>query len=337
MKNKIIALFFIAFFSNGFSQLREFNKLTLEKTYASVKIKKSLRDYIDQAGKEAYFNDDFFNSQLKTIMQDTSFKELEKVQLFYLMQKKIGFAFYGGAYIPPKQSYFSHHLGKAYIYQKTKLSLKDLNFDVTSLLNLVDSNRNKDAILTSSALLLATLLNSQGVTKKLEEYTKEQTILSSKNPEIFNHFVCLSASILQDSVIVKNLIRNLMSFKSNGMIEDALCALYSKKNPVTTIKTYILSEKNSQNGLAIQTALCALGDKVPPASVQQSIKVLITSSRDKWKTDMLKNLLANKIPFNYSISSADQLVPKVWEGSAKTMYTDGMLIINGDIMEFDPN
>jgi hypothetical protein len=313
MKNKIIAILLISFFAKGYSQVpvREFNKLTFSKTYAQVEINKSLRDFIDQAGKEEYFNDDFFNNQLKAIVQNQNYSEKDKALLFYLMQKKIGFAFYGSAYIPPKQNYFSHHLGKVYIYQKTKLSLKDLNYDVANLLALVDSNRNKDAILASSALLLATLLNTDNVGKKLEYYSQEAIISQSKNPEIFNHFVCLTSSMIQDSIIVRNLNHNLMAFTSNSQIEDVLCAIYSKKNPVTTIKTYILNEKNPKNELAIQTALCALADKVPPAAFQQSVKVLIASSHEKWKTDLFKNISANKIPYNYALSSNDLLVTKV--------------------------
>ena len=128
-----------------------------------------------------------------------------------------------------------------------------------------------------------------------------------------------------------------MSFKTETFIEDALCALYSKNSPVSTIKEYILMEQNPQNDLAIQTALCALSAKVPLATFQKSVKSLISESKEKWKADLCKNVLANKIPFNYTLSNKEQIVTKTWEGVTLSLYNDGALISNGSLLEFDPN
>src|SRR5688572_22900205 len=90
----------------AFSQLRNVNKLTLESTYSYTDIHKSIRDLVDGHDKSSYFDDDFFNNMLKKIIADKQFSDKEKVQIFFLMQKKLGFAFFGVAYIPPKQNYF---------------------------------------------------------------------------------------------------------------------------------------------------------------------------------------------------------------------------------------
>lgn len=335
---KKIILVVSAFLSlHAFSQGRSINKLTLETTYSYVEIHKSLRDLIDKADKSSYFDDDFFNTQLKKLIVDKQFSEKEKVQLFYLMQKKLGFAFVGINYLPPKQNYFNFHQGEVITWEKTIATLKDLNYNTDMLLTLVDSNFNKDVILASNALLLATLLNPTNAEKKLEYYSEGNIILQTKNADIFNHYVCLSASVKQNTVIVTNLAKNVMSFKTESFVEDALCALYSKNNRVSVIKDYVLQEKNPENDLAIQTALCALSAKVPLAAFQKSVKELVSESKEKWKKDLCKNILNTKIPFNYSLSSNVQIVTKIWEGVVVSLYNDGALMSNGTLLEFDPN
>ncbi len=321
----------------GFSQRGPINKLTLEKTYTMSQITKSQRDLIDKSPKASYFNDDFFNNLLKSVIQDKKYSEKEKAQLFYLMEKKEGYAFAGLDYVPPKQSYFNHHVGKVFIHQGTKRSLAPLKYNISGLIQIIDSNIKKDPILAGNALLLATLLNSEKLAKKMEYYTHSDVILNSKNPGIFNHYVCMSASITQNTVIINNLTANLMSFKKECMLEDVLCAIYSKDKFVVTMKEYILKEKNPDNNLSIETALCALAAKVPEASVKKSIQSLINEAKEPWKIALCKELLANKVPYNYALSNDLLLVTKPWEGVTTTTYSDGTLIINGSLMEFDPN
>jgi hypothetical protein len=257
--------------------------------------------------------------------------------MFFLMQKKIGFAFVGAEYIPPKENYYTYHSGKIYTYQKTKLNLKTLNYSAAALLRVVEVNLLKDVIVAGNALLLAALLNTDSVVQKMEEYSKYDAIMSTVKPDIFNHYVCLAASIVQDSVVVKNLTSNLKTFTSPELKEDVLCALYSKNNPVSLIGEYIITEGSPTNSLTVQTALCVLAAKLPPASFQKNVKRLSIDAKDKWKADLCKSALANKNPFNYALSSSDQLVTKKWDGVIITPYADGSLITNGTIVEFDPN
>ncbi|MCC6372562.1 MAG: hypothetical protein IT236_16280 [Bacteroidia bacterium] len=338
MMRRIIPTVLLFFFvSSLLAQSRPANKLTVDKTYFMTEIKKPLRDFIDGFNKEDFFKDDFFDNLLRKIVIEKKYSEKEKAQLFYLMEKRVGYSFVGLEYLPPLQSYFTYHTGKTFIQQHTAKDLKDLNYNVSGLLAVVDSNRTKDAILAGNALLLATILNSVAVTKKLETLTQLDVINASKNPDIFNHYVCMSASISQNQVITANLTQNLMTFRQCGMIEDVLCAIYSKDNYVTTMKVYILNEKNPKNDLAIETALCALAAKVPKASHEKSIKALVASAREPWKTDLCQKILDGKIPFNYGLTSKDQLVNKVWEGVTATVYADGTMVLNGKLMEFDPN
>ena len=334
---KTVLILFSTLSLNLFCQVRNINKLTLETTYSWVEIHQSLRDLIDKADRSSYFDDDFFNSTLKKIIQDKQFSDKEKVQLFYLMQKKLGFAFVGLNYLPPKQNYFMFHTGEAITWDKTCSTLKDLNYNIRNFMTLVDSNLKRDAILSSNALLLATLLNPDSAAKKLEYYSQAEIILQSKNPDIFNHYICQSTAVKQSPVIVANLVKNIMTFKTETFIEDAFCALYAKNNPVRTIKTYILQEQNPENELAIQTALCALEAKVPAATFEKSVKSLVSESKEKWKKDLCKAIAASKIPFNYNLANKEQIVTKTWEGVTLSIYKDGVLLSNGALLEFDPN
>lgn len=337
MRNIYISLLLLAFNLPFQAQERPINKLTLETTYSYVEIHKSLRDLIDEAKKDSYFQDDFFNDLLRKVLVDKRFTEVEKVQLFYLMQKKIGYAFVGTDYLPPQQNYFNHHSAKVITWQKTKTGLKDLNYNVSTLLKLVQDNLNKDNVLASNALLLASLLNTDSVSIKLNTYSKAEFILQTKNPDIFNHSVCMCASLIQSDQTTSNLIANIKSFKSECMIEDAFCALYSKNNPVATIRDYILLEKNPLNDLSIQTALCALANRVSPATFQKSLESLRKETKEKWKTELCSKILSKSIPFNYSMANKDQLVTKNWDNVQVSLYIDGVLISNGTLLEFDAN
>ena len=227
--------------------------------------------------------------------------------------------------------------GEIFTWQKTRTSLKELNYNPSNFLSLVDSNRTRDAIVASNALLLATLLNPDSVTKKLEYYSQGEIILQCKNADIFNHYLCLSAAIKQNTVITQNLVKNVTSFKAETYIEDALCALYTRNNLVGTIKDYILAETNPQNDLSVQTALCALSARVPQATFEKSVKSFISETKEPWKKTLCKNIITNKIPFNYSIAHKEQIVTKTWEGVTLSLYTDGALMSNGTLLEFDPN
>jgi hypothetical protein len=321
----------------GFTQTRNINKLTLETTYTMVEINKSLRDLIDQGDKSSYFDDDYFNTLLKTILTDSKWSEKEKVQLFYLMQKKLGYAFVGINYLPPKHNFYMFHVSETYTWLKTKSTLKSLNYNINKLIELVDSNLTKDAIIASNALLLATILNPDSISKKLEYYLNSKTILTSKSPNIFNHYVCMSASLYQNPAIVSSLTKNILAFQDACLIEDAICALYSKNNPVGFIKEYFLSEKKQRNALALQTALCVLEKKVPPATFEKSVKSFYSESKEKWKKELCKNILDKKVTLNYSLSNNEQIVTKTWENVTLSLYTDGALISNYTLLEFDPN
>lgn len=326
------------FFTKSFSQnTKSCDKSVIDKTYSYSSIHGSLRVMINKVPKEKLFDDAFFNDLLKNIVDDVKFSDKEKVQLFYLMQKKIGFAFSGVAFIPPKQNYFMNHNGKVYTFQKTHVVLKTAKAKSKTFLNIAETYRVSDAILAGNALLLATLINPDSVVKKLHAYTKESVIMQSKNANIFNHYVCMSASLVKDSIITKNLIANLEKNASPEMKEDWLCALYSKVNPLSTLQKYILNEKEAKNALAVQTAVCIIYDKVPETSFEKSVNNILKSisEKEKWKQDILKNALSKKYPFNYSLANNDKIVTKVWEGVLAEQFSNGLLITNGALTEID--
>ncbi|MBX3162856.1 MAG: hypothetical protein KF900_00085 [Bacteroidetes bacterium] len=327
-----------AFLVKGFSQtVKPCDKEVLNKTYTYANIDGILRNIISKVPQEKLFGDDYFNNLLKTIVDDRKLSEKEKVQLFYLMQKKIGFAFSGVAFIPPKQNYFMNHSGRVYTFQKTHAVLTTINAKAQVYLDIAETQRSSDALLAGNALLLATLISPETSAKKLRTYTKETVIKQSKNANVFNHYVCMSASLVQDSVIVKNLIANLEKSASAEMKEDWLCALYSKINPLITLQKYILGEKDKRNALAIQTALCIIYDKVPETSYATSLKSILNAipEKEEWKQELLKNVWSKKYPYNYSLANNEKLISKIWEGVSVQQCSEGYLITNGALTEID--
>jgi hypothetical protein len=147
----------------------------------------------------------------------------------------------------------------------------------------------------------------------------------------------MAASLAQNEQVVAALSLLATDLKKEAMIEDVLCAIYSKPNPVGLIQKYILAEDDPANELAIQTALNALAFKVPEASYKHSIKAMMAMVKVKWKQDLLGQMYEDKIAFGYGISSGDSLVTKVWDGYTVSHYLNGNLISIGEFLEFDPN
>ena len=320
-----------------FAQNRPASPLVYEKSYSHTKISKSLRDLVNQNEKQVYFRDEFFNSMLRKTLEDPQYTSDEKVRIFYLMLQKLGYGFAGVEYVPPRQSYFAHHLGKIYVLEKTSRSLSGVKFGVSDVLRVMKKELDQDPLMAGNALLLATMLGRDSAATAINTLLDTAVISSSKMPGILNHYACLSASLSQNDTTVKRLERLLTGLKKEEMIEDALCALYSKNNPVTPIQKYVISENNPANDLAIQTALNALSFRVPDASYRHSIKTLLATTRMRWKEELLRKLLNNDIPFNYSLTNADTLVTKSWDGVVVSTYLNGTLISIGEFMEFDPN
>jgi hypothetical protein len=320
-----------------FSQSRPINKLTMQTTYSQVDISKPLRDLIDQQKREDFFNDDYFNTFLRDVIEDKSHSGQEKVQLFYLMLKKVGYAFVGVNYLPPKQNYYVFHLTKIAVLEKTMNFLQASKIDVTPFLALTDEFKTNDPVISSNALLLAMLINPEKTTKTLYKMTLASTIQRSKNPVIINHYACLAASLASDTVVTANLKANLFALKKEAMLEDVICALYSKQAPLSTIKEYILKETNEMNDLAIQTALCVLQTKISPAVFPQNVKSISAAATEPWKKQVLDDVFSNKYPYTYLLTADDKVTNKAWDGVQMSVYLDGTLISNNTLLEFDPN
>lgn len=319
------------------AQSRPINRLTMQTTYCMVDINKTLRDYVDEQKRENYFSDEFFNTMLKDILTDQRFSNYEKVHLFYLMLRKIGYAFVGVNFIPPKQNYFMFHLSKVAVLEKTRDVLVAAGIDEKPFLQLADESKTNDPIVSSNAILLASLINPAKTTSLLRKLSQHSQLMRSKNAPIINHYVCLAASVNPDSVVTNNIKNNIFSFKQEGMIEDSFCALYSKQFPLSTIKDYILKETNQLNDLAIQTAICVLYTKVSDNAFKQNLKSIANSATEPWKKELLENMVNDKIPYHYSLTSEEQLIPKAWDGVQMSLYTDGTLISNNTLLEFEPN
>lgn len=321
---------------SGFGQGRPINKNTLATTYSQVEIKAPLRERVDKEKKENYFSDDFFNDYLLKILQDKAYTTKDKVQLFYLMQKKLGYAFTGVNYLPPKQNYYIFHLSKIIVLQKTMDALSKGNLSAEPFMELAE-NKSSDPIVSGNALLLATLINKEKSAKLLLKMSEGQSILKSKIPSITNHYVCLSASMVTDSMLMKNIRKNIFLFKQKGMIEDALCAYYAKPAPLSALKDYILSETAVSNESAVQTAMCIIHTKISENAFVQNAKNLASKVQEPWKKELLETYAGKGIPYNYKLTSETQLVTKVWDNVVMSVYNDGILISNGTLLEFDPN
>ena len=78
---------------------------------------------------------------------------------------------------------------------------------------------------------------------------------------------------------------------------------------------------------------------MPEASYETSLKDILKSisEKEKWKKDILKNMLDKKYSFNYSLANNDKIVTKVWDGVTAQQFANGLLISNGTLTEFDEN
>ena len=319
------------------AQVRPINKNTLNSTYSVKQIPASITAIIDATVRAEYFKDDFFNTTLSSFISSTNFSVREKVWLFYLMQKKIGYGFAGVEYLPPDLNYFDFMSGKIKLYITTKQALSRLKGDPKPFIALGDSLIHSDILLASNAYLLAQLIDSKSTNAHLAQLITATKFTTHKNSFIINHYLCLALAIAQDDKNTDVLKKCLDTYTHPEMIEDVLCALYTRQAPVALIRKYVLKETDPKNEVAIQTALCALAAKVPEASFKESLTSLQKEVKEEWKKKIIERALTNGEVQIYMLTKKDQVVIKIWKGVEFTEYTDGHFVFVNGLMEFDPN
>lgn len=319
------------------AQVRPINKNTLNNTYTVKQIPSKLQAVIEATPRAEYFKDSFYNSTLSAFIFNPAYSHREKVWLFYLMQKKLGYGLVGVEYLPPDINYYDFMAGKAKLYIATKQTLHQSKTDAKAFVALGDSVLNSDVILACNAYLLAQLIDSKSTNTHLLQLISSGKVAAHQYAFIVNHYLCLALAISQDDKNTNVLKKCLETYTHPEMIEDVLCALYVKQAPVSLIKNYILREVNPKNEVAIQTALCALAAKVPEASFKESLNSLSKEVKEDWKKKIIDRALSNGEIQLYMLTKKDQIVIKLWQGVEFTEYADGQFVFIKGLMEFDPN
>jgi len=319
------------------AQVRPINKNTLNNTYTVKQVPSHLQAIIEATPRAEYFKDNFYNATLSAFIANAKYNTREKVWLFYLMQKKLGYGLAGVEYLPPDINYYDFMTGKTKLYLATKQALQQSKADAKAFVALGDSVFNSDVILACQAYLLAQLIDTKSTNPHLLQLISSGKVTAHKYPFIVNHYLCLAIAIAQDDKNSHVLKKCLETYTHPEMIEDVLCALYVKQAPVSLIKKYILHEANPKNEVAIQTALCALAAKVPEASFKESLTSLSKEVREDWKKKIIERALNNGEIQLYMLTKKDQIVIKIWQGVEFTEYADGQFVYINGFMEFDPN
>jgi len=299
-----------------------------EKLNDALKIpEKSIQKTRDYSDAKLIVNDEYFIQCLRSILDDTTLSDEEKIYGFYLLQKKIGWAFCGTAYIPSRKNYCMVFSGYVGVYAKTRQKLEPMNYDVASFCRIAQKNLSTNSVLSANAIFLASMLNPKASQKDLRELLDYKSVQSAQVPDIMNHYLCL-ASIFTIGDQVERLGRNLELISSEEAKEDIICILhvYQDQEAWEPIKRFMSTVTDSHYGTALETAFFALMRRMQKEEFQLMIDDLILRSVDSWKKGTLIKLMNNEIPYYSSGSKPDQNFIKVWDSFNITIYDDAYLI-----------
>lgn len=281
-------------------------------------------EIVGPMGVKDLIQDDYFLKNLSEILKRDDFTEDDKVDVFYLMLKKIKWSFSGVLDIPPKYDYrmlFNNYAGIFVSYQKF---LKSLNYNGKGLLEIAKRDYKSNVMHASNALLLAAILDPQSFIQDISFFLDFRHIQESQFADIFLHYICLATTLTLKLEYVLQLSDFLNQEISEEAKEDLLCSLSIYALPESMKRVFVFLAKPHESGedLAVETGMIVLNKRTPPQYFQQMKEQLMEVNPDLKKSfaELEKN------NFTSCITQKQGTFLKTWDDVDITLYDDGMFI-----------
>jgi len=267
--------------------------------------------------------DEIFIDSLQTIL-NSGLNEQAKIDSFVILLDKIGWLFNGSVRLFPGGSYVETYYGIVSTYIKYQKAFKNINYNVTGILEIASKSCEENTISCSNALLLATILDKKASSQTISQLSTVQHINNSKVPAIFLHNLTLSAVLSRNIKLIEKLLDIVSEIKIEEGREDILSAagIYNYKPFLTTIKTFARKQYLENFDNSVQTAIIIIRKKSPPKEFDVFFKSLKTGDKKKIREESLNLMVKNN--FKGPLQSQKRSWIKTWDGFDVTVYEDGM-------------
>jgi hypothetical protein len=324
-------LFFLLFATQVTSSGNDKHLAPEEARKSSFEISPKAIEAIQPLDGRSLASDPEFVRRLREVLENPNFDDADKADAFFLMRMKFDWVFLGAVMIPPGYSYdriFGMYLKTYRDYGKAL----EYGSDVSGLLQVAKRSEPENIIRSSSALLLAAVLDPEATRETVIVLSDPDRIADSVAPPIVIHHLALCAALCNVGDEGFTQLAALMSRSPyEESQEDILLALAYTDSPHnrTLIEKFAEEYAPKKFDIAVQLALSIMRSRQKP----EVFKLTIDQITAKCESDQVKQSI-----LDWSQAALRPVGPfhpqrgimKVWDGFTATLYNDGSRLTFGD-------
>ncbi len=299
----------------------------------SFELSKAAKNIINQYHLNELLSYQGSSNAIKNIL-NSELSEKEKVQAFVVLLDKVDLLFNGSVILAKNKSYFYTYKENIYIFMQFQNRLKNLNYKTDKIEIIASNSCNKDVVLCSNALLLATLLDANISKNTVMDMSNIKTINNAQRPSILLHNLTISAVLTHDSKPIEKLMLLLPDIKIEEGREDILCAAGVLKSPILLkgIQHFVKTEYLNLFDNSIYTAVNIIKRNMEPKIFSNFFNELKKEDKNKIRIEYLNAMEKNNFKYPLKGSWA-----KIWDNFNITIYEDGLYIYLDDFHHFRSN
>lgn len=283
-------------------------------------------------------DDSYFIETLRGFLMSRDLSDEEKAWAFYLMQKKIGWAFGGFVHIPAGFNYYKVFTSHAGFYYQVHRELRSLDYDVRPFLRIAKARYRDNVMLAANALLLGAVLNPSAARGDLYDFLDYEVLKGAQVPDILNHYLCLGVVFAMTPEAAEKLGRNLIRLPSEEAKEDVISVLgmYENRAGWEYIRGYVITESEPRRSQAVETGLFVLKRRLEREELDALSQSLRRDSSNPWKTRVLDRLTQSTFPGEFEDRKKGSWM-KIWDPFSVGVFDNGILMsTDNNFKEFFP-
>lgn len=288
---------------------------------------------------EQLVEDEFFLATLRRLLDDEGWTAAERVDAFYLMQRKIGMGFTGWADLPPRWGYGDVFWRRADIFDAYRAALSDLEIDGRAYVAVARDSYREHPVRMGNALLLTALLDRRATQGVLDILTDPHRLAGSPVPPIAVHYLALSAAVSGDRRRVAALGPLLAEVPFEESREDLIYALaYRTAGPevLAVFEAHVAASAQRGFDLSTGAALTALHRQLDHDDYRQAhMRAMAASDDEAWRAAV--NRFRDGPAPRGGMGEPPGTPPgesvwlfKIWDGFLATVSDDGTVVRWGD-------
>jgi len=228
--------------------------------------------------------DEAFLEVLSRVLKDPAWTPIERVDAFYLMQRKIGLGFTGWVSLPPHWGYHHVFWERVRVFEAYRDVLAGLEIDGELYVEVARSSYRDHPVRMGHALLLTALLDRDSTQKVLDILTNPKRLVSSPVPPIAMHYLALSAAVSGERPRVEALGTLLAEVPLEESREDLILAMGYRKTSqevLTMLETHITRTAQTGFDLSTGAALIVMHRQLDADAYEVAWGMALAASNDE--------------------------------------------------------